>query len=143
MPKLHRKTAKSYKRRQQSRAKKINHRKHPKNNIRTRRYRKLSMRGGVPVEDECANVDIGLAFIRNYGMDATTIYGMARPANLYYTDARIRYSGNIVNRCAALKSGRDLLRNAVALFGKQAVLDAVAEMDGIEERLMAELNGME
>ena len=142
MPKLNRKTVKSVGRRQ-SRGKKINRRTHRRNNGITRRYKKRTMRGGVPAEDECANVDIGLAFIRNYGMDGATIQGLVRPANLYYTDVRIRYAGNIVNRCAALKAGRELLRQAVERYGKQSVVDAVAEMDGIEERLIADLNGME
>jgi hypothetical protein len=138
MPKLHRKGAKTSKR--QSRVKKITKR-HHKNG--TRRYRKRMLRGGVPVEDECVNVDIGVAFIRNYGMDASNIDGLVRPANLYYTDARIRYAGNLVNRCAARKAARDLLRNAVERFGKQAVLDRIGEMEGIEPQLISDLNAME
>lgn len=134
MPKLYRKKVKTSKR--QSRVKKTR-----RNG--TRRYRKRLLHGGVPVEDECANVDIGVAFIRNYGMDGSNIDGLVRPANLYYTDARIRYAGNLVNRCAARKAARDLLRNAVERFGKQAVLDRIGEMDGIEAQLISDLNAME
>jgi hypothetical protein len=141
MPKLHRRTNKSGKyRRVNSRQTSRRVRRRTNRNSTSRRHR---MRGGVPVENECANVDIGLAFIRNYGMDGGHIEGLIRPANLYYTDVRIRYAGNLINRCAALAAGKRLLQQAVERFGKQAVVDAIGEMEGIEERLIGDLNAME
>ena len=156
MPKIHRRTVKSGKRRQlrarqMSRRVRRRHNRNSRRNIRNnnnnnnhQNVRQENMRGGVPAEneDECANVDIGVAFIRNYGMDGGHIAGLIRPANLYYTDVRIRYVANLVNRCAALSAGKRLLQQAVERFGKQAVLDEVAEMDGIEERLLNDLNAM-